>query len=148
MPNLYEIQADGVDGDRKISGYLEPSVRELENKNLRFSKLMRLLLLDYHGGFTDVCICQNSSNINGYISLYVNYTSIKLIYEAKQASTKGLPSKTNICLKYIHSISWCDFSCSIQIEFFLNMQVHVLERSICVFIYKARGCHLSAVLKS
>lgn len=59
MSNSYEIQADGMDSDREISAYLEPSVRELENKDLRFFKL----LYEYHSSFTEVCICQNSSNI-------------------------------------------------------------------------------------
>lgn len=75
MPNLYEIQADGFDSDRKISGYLGPSVRGLGNKNLKFSKLMELLLLDYHSGFTDVCICQNSSNIK-----WVHFIVCKLYF--------------------------------------------------------------------
>lgn len=48
VSNSYEIQADGMGSDREISAYLEPSVRELENKDLRFVKL----LYDYHSSFT------------------------------------------------------------------------------------------------
>lgn len=48
MSNSYEIQADEMGSDREISAYLEPSVRELENKDLRLFKL----LYDYHSSFT------------------------------------------------------------------------------------------------
>lgn len=56
MSNSYEIQADGMDSDREISAYLESLVRELENKDLGFFKLIGLLLYDYHSSFTDTFV--------------------------------------------------------------------------------------------